>query len=96
MAAESKTTVDHEEIKKWAEGRGGVPATVKGTEAKGEEAGILRIHFPDYSSEEALEEISWEDFFEKFEDSKVAFLYQEETEEGKPSRFFKFVRREGK
>jgi hypothetical protein len=31
MSAESKTTTDHDEIKKWVESRGGKPATVKGT-----------------------------------------------------------------
>jgi hypothetical protein len=95
MATESKTTTDHETIKKWAEERGGRPATVKDTERKGEEAGILRIHFPEYrGKEEALEEIPWEEFFDKFEESELAFLYQEKTKDGKESRFFKFVRRE--
>jgi hypothetical protein len=93
MGHESKKTIDHETIKKWAEQRGGRPATVKGTEGKGEEAGILRIHFPEYSEEKSLEEISWDEFFDKFEESDLAFLYQEELKEGGQSRFFKFVRR---
>jgi hypothetical protein len=40
-----------------------------------------------------FEEITWEEFFDKFEEKKFAFLYQETTREGKPSRFFKFVAR---
>ncbi len=95
MSGESKKTTDHETVKKWAEERKGRPATVKSTERKGEEAGILRIHFPQYSGkEESLEEITWEEFFDKFEESNLAFLYQEETKEGKESRFFKLVRRD--
>lgn len=93
-SGESNKTTDHEEIKKWAEKRGGRPATVKNTERKGEEAGILRIHFPKYSKEESLEDIPWEEFFDKFEESELAFLYQDTTKDGKESRFFKFVERD--
>ncbi len=93
MPQESKKTTDHEEIRSWVEARKGVPATVKGTERAGEESGILRIAFPEYSADENLEQISWDEFFHKFEESKLAFLYQEETKGGGESRFFKFVRR---
>lgn len=92
---ESEKTTDHEKIKKWAEKRGGRPATVKTTERKGEEAGILRIHFPEYSDRgESLEEIPWEEFFDKFEESELAFLHQDKTKDGSESRFFKLVDRE--
>ncbi|RJR34334.1 MAG: hypothetical protein C4576_26485 [Desulfobacteraceae bacterium] len=95
MSGESKTTTDHNTIKKWTEKRGGRPATVKNTERKGEEAGILRIKFAEGNgNEESLEEIPWEEFFDKFEESDLAFLYQDSTKDGKESRFFKFVRRE--
>ncbi len=90
---ESKSTTDHQKVRRWVEERGGVPATVKGTPTGGEDAGILRIHFPDYSSEEKLETISWEQFFEKFDEEKLQFLYQEKTTDGGVSRFFKFTRR---
>jgi hypothetical protein len=88
----SKVTTDHDEIQRWVEERGGKPATVKRTE-KGGEPGVLRIDFPGYSGEGTLEEISWEDFFEKFEESKLAFVYQDTTADGQPSRFSKLVRR---
>jgi hypothetical protein len=92
MAGESHTTTDHSVIKKWVEERGGRPATVKRTGSR-EEPGILRIDFPGYSGEESLEPISWEDFFEKFDEKKLAFLYQEQTKEGQQSRFCKLVSR---
>ncbi|MCF2447412.1 hypothetical protein L0657_25890 [Dyadobacter sp. CY345] len=88
--AKSLTTRDHKKIQKWVEKRGGKPATVKGTEEK-DETGILRIDFPGYSGKDSLEEINWEDFFAKFDESNLEFLYQEKTADGKESRFSKFV-----
>lgn len=92
MNSESKTTTDHDEISTWVEARGGKPSTVKRT-ADGDEPGVLRIDFPGYSGEESLEEISWAAFFEKFDEEKLAFLYQEETRDGEESRFSKLVSR---
>jgi hypothetical protein len=93
--SEGKTTTDHDEIRQWAEERGGVPASVKGTgggkKGRGDEAGILRLDFE--PRDEALEEISWEEFFEKFDKEKLAFLYQDETSDGSTSRFHKFIDR---
>ena len=93
MAGSSHTTTDHDEIRKWAEVRGGKPATVKRTESDGE-ASVLRIDFPGYSGAGSLEEISWDEFFQKFDEKKLAFLYQDTTSSGEESRFFKLVRRE--
>ena len=90
--SDSKTTTDHDTIKKWAEERGGRPASVSGS-GDGDEPGVLRIDFED-GNEDRLDEISWDDFFEKFEESKLALLYQEETAGGDQSRFAKFVRRD--
>ncbi|MFE0499785.1 hypothetical protein ACFW0P_03275 [Lysobacter soli] len=87
----SHQTTDHNEIRRWTEARDGLPATVRGTAERGEEAGLLRIMFRD---DEDLEQIEWEDFFEKFDEEKLAFLYQEKTADGEVSRFFKFVQRE--
>ncbi len=89
----SKVTTDHETIRQWAEARDGKPSAVKRTGSQGE-VGIIRIDFPGYSGEQSLEEISWDEFFEKFEESKLAFVYQEETAEGVRSNFNKLVKRE--
>lgn len=91
MAGEAKVTTDHEEIKKWTEERSGLPAMVKGT-GNGR-TGILRIDFPGFGREETLEKISWENFFSKFDEKELAFLYQEETANGEQSRFCKFISR---
>lgn len=92
MAAAERTT-DHDTIRKWVEARKAVPATVEGTAEGGEHAGLLRIDFPDATPDPQLKKISWEDFFEKFEESELAFLYQEKTDDGSISRFCKFVSR---
>ena len=93
MAASSQKTTDHDEIRRWVEERGGRPATVAGTHDK-EEAGILRIDFPGVGDDSKLEEISWEEFFEKFDGENLGFLHQDETGDGSTSRFHKFVNRD--
>lgn len=92
MASESHTTTDHDEIRRWVEEHDGTPASVKGTEG-GDVAGVLRIDFPGGAGEESLTPISWEEWFEKFEDSGLAFLYQEQKASGEDSTFFKLVSR---
>lgn len=92
MAGESKVTTDHEEIRKWAEDRNGKPSVVKATHEG--DTGILRIDFPGYSGKESLEEISWDEFFDIFEDSELALVYQEKTKDGKKSNFNKLVSRD--
>jgi hypothetical protein len=89
--SEASTTTDHDAIRRWAEARGGRPASVKGSGAR--DAGILRIDFePELA--EGLELISWEDFFEKFDREKLGFLHQDKTADGSESRFHKFVARD--
>lgn len=93
--AESKVTTNHDEIREWAEQRGGKPAIVKGTENKEGEGGLLRINFPGYK-EDSLKNISWDEFFEIFDSRNLQFLYQEETKGGKESRFFKLIASDNK
>jgi len=90
---EAKTTTRHEEIRRWVEERGGHPARVKGTENKNS-VGLLRIDYPGFSGEETLEEITWDEFFKAFDRERLAFLYQDETKDGKLSRFSKLVNRD--
>ncbi|HEX4228093.1 MAG TPA: hypothetical protein VHZ07_05445 [Bryobacteraceae bacterium] len=86
----SKTTQDHDEIRKWAEARGGKPSHVKRTGSK-DDVGILRIDFPGYSGEGSLEPITWEQFFEKFDERNLALVCQEKTASGELSNFNKLV-----
>jgi hypothetical protein len=92
MAGQTKVTTDHKTIRKWIEEHGGKPASVKSTSGD-DDPGLLRVDFPGYSGSDSLEEIPWEDFFDKFDEKDLAFMYQEEMTSGKESRFFKFVSR---
>jgi hypothetical protein len=89
--AASYTTTDHDVIRAWAEARNGCPASVEGTGSDGD-AGILRIEFRDDKGD--LEDVDWEPFFRTFDERGLAFVYQEKTSDGSPSRFNKFVKRE--
>jgi anaerobic selenocysteine-containing dehydrogenase len=91
--ASSKTTTDHKEIQKWAEARDGRPVTVKGTGSK-DEPGVLRIDFPGGAGDDRFEEISWDEWFAKFDENELAFLYQDHKADGEESTFFKLVKRE--
>jgi hypothetical protein len=84
-------TTDHDEIRKWVEGRGGHPATVQSTVRRNLGAGVLRIDFPGFSGAGTLKPVSWEEWFRIFDERRLGFLYQERTASGKPSRFNKLV-----
>ena len=87
--SEASTTTDHKTIRKWVEARGGRPSKVSNADDDG---GILRIDFGE--KDPNLEEVSWDEFFEIFDDRKLAFLHQNRTEGGKESRFNKFISRQ--
>src|SRR3954470_16085802 len=91
--AQATVTTDHDEIRQWAEERGAKPACVRNTGDKGD-IGILRLDFPGYSGGNSLEAISWEDFFEKFDERGLALLHQEQTARGQQSNFNKLISRE--
>lgn len=91
MSAQN-VTIDHEFIQRWAEERGAHPAAVKRT-ASDDDPGIIRLDFPGYSGGDSLVEISWQEFFEKFEEKELALVYQEKTADGQTSNFNKLVNR---
>ena len=92
MSESSKTTTDHDTIRSWAQARDARPAHVKGTEEAGG-VGVLRLDFPAYEGP-PLEHITWDQFFGKFDEQKLAMVYQDETADGKPSNFNKLVSRD--
>ena len=87
--ASAKATIDHDEIRRWVEERGGHPAHVKRT-GDDDDPGVLRIDYPGYSGQGTLERMSWDEWFEWFDRDKLAFLYQAEGN----SRFSKLVARD--
>ena len=90
------TTTDHDVIKKWIEERKGRPSVVRATEDTDKEGhvegGILRIDFQE--PDDALDEVDWDEFFQIFDESNLAFLHQDKTADGSVSRFNKFVSRD--
>ena len=91
-ASGSQMTTDHDEIRRWAEQRGAKPTCVLGTGGGGDE-GVLRLDFPGYSGDDSLHEISWDEWFEKFDQANLALLYQDTTKGGQTSNFNKLVSR---
>ncbi len=84
---QSLATRNHEVIKRWAEERGGQPATVPGTE-HGSRPGVLRFNFPGYGGQ-ALETISWDDWLRSFDERNLVFIFQEHRSDGHVSNFFR-------
>ncbi|MDQ0620210.1 Rho termination factor N-terminal domain-containing protein [Arthrobacter globiformis] len=82
----SLATTHHEVIRQWAEERGGVPATVEGTE-HGDHLGVLRIDFGGNDSN--LRRVSWEEWFKTFDGRRLNFIYQEQRTDGTQSNFFR-------
>jgi len=92
MTSHSSTTTNHDEIRRWVEQHGGKPARVRGT-GSGDDPGVLRIDFPGGTGEDVLQHIDWDEWFDKFDENRLAFLYQSEKANGEDSTFFKLVSR---
>ena len=86
---QSLTTRDHHKIQKWAEEREAVPATVPGTEHE-DHLGVLQFDFPGYGGE-GLAEVSWDAWFNTFDERDLDFVYQDTTKDGRQSNFFRLT-----
>jgi hypothetical protein len=82
----SLVTTHHEVIKEWAEERGGVPATVSGTEHD-DHLGVLRFDFG--GEDDNLRHVSWDEWFKTFDERQLNFIYQENRTDGNQSTFFR-------
>lgn len=89
----SRVLTDHDEIQRWAEERGARPSAVQKTHTD-DNVGIIRLDFPRYSGEDSLEEIEWDEWFDKFDDNNLALIVQDETAGGETSNFNKIVSRD--
>ncbi len=94
MLGTSACTTDREIIRRWVERRGGRPAAIRARSREDYEAAAPRIDFPEYRSTGMVRRISWDEFFRKFDEKRLAFVYQEQTRTGEMSRFFRFVFRD--
>ena len=89
----SAALTEHDAIKAWAEARHARPACVKGTGNRSE-VGMIRLDFPGYSGGDSLEEISWEQWFARFEENNLALVVQDGTTDAQRSNFNKLVGRD--
>lgn len=88
-----RITTDRRTIERWAAERGAKPARVRGTGNDGD-PGLIRLDFPGYTGEESLQEITWDEFFQKFDERRLALVYQDKTAAGEPSNFNKLISRD--
>jgi hypothetical protein len=84
----SLVTTNHEVIRRWAEERGAVPATVSGTEHE-DTLGVLTFDFPPLGDNDRLRQVSWDEWFATFDRRKLNFLFQEKLKDGRQSNFFR-------
>lgn len=91
MSSYLHSTTSLSVIRKWAEERAARPARVKGSAAKGTR--LLRLIFPEFHSEELLEEIPWDVWYDLFRKSHLKFLYQDHTKDSRANNFFKLIDR---
>lgn len=87
MPKRSHVTIDHDQIRKWAEARRGKPAVVRDTS-------IIRLDFPGFAGPPKLKAISWDEWFELFDEQNLALVYEETTARGTKSSFNKLIGRE--
>jgi hypothetical protein len=80
-------TIDHGSIVEWARRRRAVPSTYQGKERP------WPLKFAFSSTDAALVEIGWGQFFEEFETAGLAFVYRDVGPDGEFDDFHQFVKR---
>lgn len=75
-----QTTAEHALVRKLIEDRKGYPAHLESSESQGD-SGLLQVGLTNEDEQENLKELSWEQFFEEFEEKDLAFAYREGGEE---------------
>jgi hypothetical protein len=84
-----KRTTDHDEIRAWVEAHGGQPAALRTADG---DVGVVRLNFRPGSTP-PLHPLTWEEFFETFEERKLAFIYADDVPKGQEDRVTKLVTR---
>jgi hypothetical protein len=55
---------------------------------------MIRLDFPGFSGAGSLQRISWDDWFETFDENNLALMVQDKTARGDVSNFNKLVDRQ--
>lgn len=74
-------TIDHERTRERRGERDLWPAAAKSTHSDGDR-GLVRIDSPDLSAGDSLENVSWDEWFEKFDHSDLVLLHQRKSSGG--------------
>ncbi len=90
MFAQGKITTDRQTIKEWTKARKGWPALIRKMTAAGVEI-ALSIVFPGYEADEIVCRLTWDEFFDKFDQLKLVFVYEEDDRNHKLSYCYAFV-----
>ena len=93
MTSKWRALIDHEQIRRWAKERGAKPSTVLGTQ-EADSIRIIGLDFPGPSGRALLEEISWNAWFQAFDENDLALIVLDEMANGHSSNFYEFVARE--
>ena len=93
MINNTRVTRNHNKIKKWVEDHGGIPAYAAEKITPDEHEKVLRIIFKNENYSDKMVAMDWNDFFTKFDQANLAFVYKEEKSNG--SNFYKFVSLDG-
>lgn len=87
-------TTDHKIIRQWVEARGGVPVHVRNNETPTEDEWVLDFLFHD-KKDIRYKQLTWSEFFRSFDQSHLAFEYDDGTEAIEENQFYKFISRNG-
>lgn len=77
-----KYTTDNDEIRAWIEEHGGVPAVLKGVSEEGGEESADMLHISFDQKDPNMEAMSWDEFFERLENERLALSYDDAAPTG--------------
>lgn len=93
MDIETHKTTNHQTIEHWVTNRNGKPIRLR-EENNDPGLGPIAIYFPDIKDKaDNAEEIPWTEFFDFFEDKKLAFFYKENEADGSVSYYYRIENR---
>lgn len=95
MTNDIEQTIDHSRIRKRIESRNGRLVRIENRTTPVEGKGVIQVIFSDTLLEEQYVQVSWEEFFTRFDQAHLAFVYERCGAEDVTNRFYKFVNRNG-
>lgn len=96
-----EVTTNHDQIRKWVRKYNGKPAIIDDVAAKADRIG-LRIEFfeqkkkknDEFLSKRHVLTVTWNKFFEIFDDQELAFMYADKSIVRDPTLKFRFIKKD--